>query len=62
MKRTEFRDAIGFCMLTIGNILMVISVYERYAHGNRHNITLLVGLLMVVLVFLYANIGKDERG
>lgn len=62
MKRTNIGDAIGVFLLTLGNILMVISIYERYAHGNRHNGTMVVGLIMVVLVFVYANVGKDERG
>lgn len=61
MKRTNIGDVIGFFMLVVGNILMVLSVYERYAHGGRHNVAMAVGLIMVVLVIVYAQ-GKDERG
>lgn len=61
MKRTELKDFIGVVLLTLGNILMVVSVYERYAHGDHHYGSMVLGAFMVGMVIIYANIGKEQR-
>lgn len=59
MKRTKTKDILGVFLMTIGNILMVLSVYDRYAHGDHRFGSMVIGFLMVLSVFVYANIAKE---